>query len=85
MLASWVCWKSRPYPATISVAVTNAWGKWLDFWSSDISSLLAGRIATTMFNNRHSKDIETAYFVYLADVMLLKRQEDGRISSRKWL
>lgn len=38
-----------------------------------------------MFNNRHSKDIETAYFVYLADVMLLKRQEDGRISSRKWL
>lgn len=31
-----------------------------------------------MFNSRHSKDIETAHFVYLADVMLLKRQEDVR-------
>lgn len=28
-----------------------------------------------MFKSRHSKDTKAAHFVYLADVMLLKRQD----------
>lgn len=75
MLASWVCWKSRPHPATTSVAVTNACGKWLDFRRSKIGSTLEGTIATRMFNSRHSKEIEIAHFVYLEDVILLKKQD----------